>query len=223
MKLMLKFYPGTADWQAMWTLVARCNKLPRITPNNRQLAPGTTIALPEFDVPVFLQEENNNATATAPTACGCTPNTTLNSPASLLDVVTTNYPDMDALVAANMLVACNPGIQKSKGQLAAQQQLAGICPSKNETDSAGLCSCGTYTTQPGDTYRKIMRSACPNCTEDASSSRLLLSCNVAKGVSKGQLPPGLTLQLPCYEKLQDFQIRQRQAAGELTVHNCCAR
>jgi hypothetical protein len=220
MKLMLNYYPDTADWHAMWTLVARCNKLPRITPNNTlQLAPGTTIGLPEFDVPVFLQEENNNATETAPGACGCTPNITLDAPASLLEFVTTTYPDLDALVAANMLVACNPGIHKSKGQLAAQQQLAGICPPKNEPGTTGLCSCGAYTTQPGDSYRKIMRSACPNCTEDASSSLLLLSCNVAKGVSKGQLPPGLTLQLPCYERLQDLQIKQRQAAGELAAQH----
>jgi hypothetical protein len=220
MKLMLKFYPQTADWQAKWTLMARCNRLPRITPNQRQpLVPGTAITLPEFDVPVFLQKDNNNATATAPKACGCTSNITVDASASLLEVVTTNHPDLDAL-AANMLVACNPGIQKSKGQLAVQQQLAGLCPPRNETGTAGLCSCGTYTTQPGDTYRKIMRTTCPNCTEDASSLlglRLLLSCNVAMGVSKGQLPPGLRLQLPCYEKLQDFRIKQRQTSGEATA------
>lgn len=217
MNLMLKFYPATADWQAMWSLVARCNRLPRPTTNNSGLALGTKIALPDFDVPVFLQEDKDNATATAPAACGCSPNITVTNPASLLEVVTASYPGVDALVAANMLVACNPGIQKSKGQLAAQQQLAGICPPKNETGStaAGLCSCGTYTTQIGDNARKIMRSTCPDCMPDAASLRLLLSCNVDKGVGRGQLPAGLELQLPCYQKLQEFQ--QRQAAGRLLV------
>jgi hypothetical protein len=211
MNLMLKFYPATADWQAMWTLVARCNKLPRPTADKPQLSLGTKIALPEFDVPLFLQEDKSNATATAPAACGCSPSSTVTTPASLLEVVTANYPGVDALAAANMLVACNPGIQKSKGQLAGQQQLTGICPPKIETGAGGLCSCGTLTTKQGDNYRKIMRSVCPNCTADAASLRLLLSCNVAKGVGKGQLPAGLTLQLPCYQKIQDFQ--QRQATG----------
>ncbi|WIA35361.1 hypothetical protein OEZ86_003812 [Tetradesmus obliquus] len=62
----------------------------------------------------------------------------------------------------------------------------------------------------GDNIRKIMRSTCPDCMPDAASLRLLLSCNVDKGVGRGQLPAGLELQLPCYQKLQEFQ--QRQAA-----------
>jgi hypothetical protein len=213
MNLMLKIYPEAANWQAMWALVARCNKLPRPIPKNPgQLAVGTVIALPEFDVPVYLQEDNSNSTAEVPAACGCTPSINLTAPASISNVVITNYPGLDALVAANMLVACNPSIQKSQGQLAAPQQLTGICPPKNESVAgAGLCSCGAYTTQQGDNYRKIMRNACPNCTADAATARLLLSCNIAKGVSRGQLPARLTLQLPCYEKMQEWQ--QRQAAG----------